>query len=117
MRKDTKGFKWVIISAIILMLVVMEYLYFIENKFQLVPKVILTLMIFVSFFFVFQKSKQIKDRVNDQMRIEKKSIKKIRKNLSNFDTRIISSLKASPASFSRILTNDLLYQDFRFDMH
>ena len=44
-------------------------------------------------------------------------MKKLKKNLSNFDTRIISTVKASPAAFARILTNELLYQDFRFDMH
>ena len=44
-------------------------------------------------------------------------MKNIRKNLSNFDTRIVSTMRASPGSFAKILGNDLLYQDFRFDIH
>ena len=52
-----------------------------------------------------------------QIHSEKKAIKKVRKTLSNFDSRIISNVRASPAAFARILTNELLYQDFRFDFH
>jgi hypothetical protein len=70
-----------------------------------------------AFFLIFKQSKVNNETVNDQMRTEKKNLKKVRKNLSNFDTRIISSIRASPSSFARILTNEFLYQDFRFDSH
>ena len=43
-------------------------------------------------------------------------MKKIKKTLTNFDTRILSHVKASPASFAKIIINEVLYQDFRFDL-
>ena len=42
-------------------------------------------------------------------------MKNVRKNLLNFDTRIVSTIRASPASFAKVLTNEILYEDFRFD--
>ena len=53
----------------------------------------------------------------DQIRHEKKSAKKVRNTLSNFDTRIVSQIRASPASFAKIITNEGFYHDFRFDHH
>jgi hypothetical protein len=31
-RKDTKDYQWVIVSAILVMLVLMDYMYFIDKK-------------------------------------------------------------------------------------
>ena len=39
------------------------------------------------------------------------------KNLSNFDTRIVSTIRASPGAFAKILAKEDLYQDYRFNTH
>jgi hypothetical protein len=91
--------------------------YFDEKGLLFIPKIILTVMILSSLFYSFYQFRISSDIMTDQIRSDKKSMKNVRKNLSNFDTRIVSTINASPGSFAKILGNDLLYQDFRFDIH
>ena len=114
-RKDTKGYQWVIALSVLVMLITMHY--FDEKGLLFIPKIILTVMILASFLYSFYQYQISSDKMTEQIRSDKKSMKNVRKNLSNFDTRIVSQIQASPGSFAKILGNDLLYQDFRFDIH
>ena len=48
---------------------------------------------------------------------EKKGQKRIfKKNLSHFQSKIVSHVKASPTDFVKVLTNPKFYKNFKFDI-
>jgi uncharacterized membrane protein YkvI len=118
LRKDTRSYQLPAMFSMLLMLISMHYLIFIDSwPAHLVPKVILTIMLICSILYVFHQTKVREECLHESLKQEKRNMKAVKKHLSNFNSRIISSVRASPASFARILTNEMLYRDFRFDAH
>ena len=113
-RRETKGYQWLVGIGVVILLISMHYMNLIDH---LIPIILLTFMILVFLSIIFYRNKLSQENISMQIHSEKKAIKKVRKTLSNFDSRTISNVRASPAAFARILTNELLYQDFRFDIH
>ena len=68
--------------------------------------------------FLKVKSKEASesDKVYNEMLEERYNMKNAKKNLTGFNTRILSHIKASPAGFAQILTNSEFYDHFRFDI-
>jgi hypothetical protein len=76
---------------------------------RIILKIIITIGIVLLVTYLYRDKKVKFENLIDQIRTEKKGLKKFKKTLSNFDTRVLSHVKASPASFAKIITNDLLY--------
>ena len=104
--------------AILLLIVTQDYLDFINGDVgKCILKIVLSLVIIAMMTYQYQKRQATLGGLMDQIRHEKKGAKKVKNTLSNFDTRIVSQIRASPASFAKIITNEGFYHDFRFDHH
>lgn len=73
-------------------------------------------MVLVAFFKVKKVEASESDKVYNEMLEERRNLENVKGNLTGFNTRILSHIKASPAGFAKILTNSEFYDHFRFDI-
>lgn len=103
-KKDHLVF--IVMTAIVL-IAANDFFDFLKSYLALSISKSVTYILLLSLMTYIIKNKQAKiDDVIEQIRQEKKSVKKMRKSLTNFDTRIVSHIRASPACFAKIITND-----------
>lgn len=95
-----------VIGVILGMVILNDYMDFMKEKMvgQLVLKIVISLVIIGAFFMMKGEFSKESDRLQDEMYQEKVKLKKAKKNLTGFNTRILSQIRASPAGFAKILT-------------
>lgn len=77
---------------------------------------IFTLIVLGAFLKVKNEEASKSEKVYNDMLEERQNLTNVKKNLTGFNTRILSHIKASPAGFAKILTNSEFYDHFRFDI-
>ena len=99
-----------LLMAIVAAVVINDYFDFADSDVgRVIPKIFITIGVIILVTYIYRDKHAKFENLIDQIRNEKKGLKKIKKTLSNFDTRVLSNVKASPAGFAKIITNELLY--------
>ena len=100
------------------MIVAIDFLDFLESEsFETIAKICLAVLVVIfAFAMVFNVSKMAMD-VSENLIYERKQMKKVNKNISQFSSKIVSHLRCSPVDFAQILTDHSRFKDFKFDVN
>ena len=89
-----------------------------ENKESVImgTKIAFSVMIFIVSIVLITKTRIENETMNDRLATEKKAARNaFKKNLSKFETKIVSHVRASPSDFAKTLTNPYHYKNFKFE--
>ena len=95
------------VLALGLLVILNDMLDFIKEQIaQHATKIIFAVVFGLILLFLISSILSSSDGIQAQMYDEKKAIKKVfKRNLSTFQSKVVSHVKASPADFVKILTN------------